>query len=268
MPLRKLLKVSTPKLRPNASPAKTPSPEHSFDALIVSTTTSVQPLPTIMSPSTISTPSPIGPPSPSMITSTRASEPFATPLTTPSRATTIFDSMSSPISSPLTRDLHKNIDRQRDLSCAFQSREAEIDKTREQIAEMMKPGRVVEGDQQTKEKWLAHQERWIRWLKKDVEKVREEFYTLEAAEHVLRGRIKGKVGMGLGEMREVLPDWVEGEVEVLPKVLGELRLEEKGKEVEVTDGEINGREQNGGDDDKDEKLEGQDVEEGVDRSGS
>ncbi|MCJ1398096.1 hypothetical protein MMC11_001293 [Xylographa trunciseda] len=275
MPLRQFLKNSAARLRSNASRAKTPSPDSTSDAHVETTTTttigslpstmsppatSIAPLPTTMSPPIISTASTTNPPSLSTTTPTRA------PILTP----TPFDPMTSPLSSPVSRALHRNTDQQRALSRAHQSREREVDKTRDLIAEMMRPGRLVEHDQQTMEKWLALQERWINWLEKDMEKVRVQFYALEAAEIVLRGGVPVTVGRAaeLGEVGVVLAQEVGAQVEALPGMMGELGLGGEGEGGQAADGGSDARELNGGGDGADGMDEGHGVNEGVDGSGS
>ncbi|MCJ1381840.1 hypothetical protein MMC17_004952 [Xylographa soralifera] len=307
MPLRKLMKSSTARVRSIASPAKTPSPDATLDAPVDSTPTSVQPLPAVVSPPTISPPTAtsaqplpniVSPPtiSPSTTNSVQplptimstpnvsapsATDPLtpsiiidicapdlftpepttpirgpntsATAVTTPMRATERFDHMSTPLSNPLMRELHENLDKQNGLSRGYRSREAEIDKTRELIAEMTKPSKILEKDQQAVEIWLAVQERWIKWLEKDMEKVKAEFYALEAAELVLRKRIEGNAGLGVGKAGE------DGKVEVVLKGLGELKLGEKGKGVKVVDGGVDGQEQKGGSQGADGKSEGRGI---------
>ena len=145
------------------------------------------------------------------------------------------------------RELHKNLDKQGGLARGYRSREAEIDKTRESIAEMTRPSKIAEKDPQALEAWVAVQERWIKWLQKDMEKVKEEFYALEVAELALMERMEGKAGKGVGD---------GGKGEVVSKVVGELTGGEKGKGVQVVDGGTGGEKQKSGSEVADGKSEG------------
>ncbi|MCJ1432747.1 hypothetical protein MMC27_002104 [Xylographa pallens] len=234
------------------------------------TTHSTQPLPTTMSAPTISPPSTTDPPSPSLTTSTRASnlstrapttpirgpKPPTTPLTTPMRAPQRFDLTSTPLCNPLVRELHQNLDKQAGLARGYRSREAEIAKTRELIAEMTKPSKIADAEPQTVETWLALQERWIKWLERDMETVKAEFYALEVAELGLRERIEGKAGNRAGE------------VEVVEKALGELVVGGKGRGTRIVDGGTDGEKLNGGGEGVVGKSEGGGVKEGGVGSGS
>ncbi|MCJ1316995.1 hypothetical protein MMC15_002316 [Xylographa vitiligo] len=305
MLLRKLRKRdSTASLRSYGHPAKTPSPAASLDAPIDSTVTSIQPpptissptiasvqhppttmtppsssiqpLPTIMSPPTISSPSTTDSPLSSISTDTSApnlSTPEPTtpiygansstpPLATPTRAAPRSDHTSTPLTNSLVRKLHEILDKQAGLSRGYRSREAEIDKTRELIVEMTKPSKIVEMGQQNVEKWLVIQERWIKWLEKDMEKVKAEFLALVEVEVGLRERIEGKSRKGVGKLGED-----EG-VEALPEVLSEVTLEENGEGVRVVDGAADGEKQKDGGEGADGKSEDSGDKEGVDGPGS
>ncbi|MCJ1286416.1 hypothetical protein MMC26_005761 [Xylographa opegraphella] len=181
-----------------------------------------------------------------------AANPSTMPPRAPTPAAQRYNHLSTPLTNPLVRELHDNLDRQGGIARGYHSREAEIDKTRALIAQKTELRIMAEVDAPTMDLWIAAQERWIKWLETDMEKLKEEFFALEEVEVVLKEKIEeGKVGKGKGK------EGGKGKGKEKVEVLAELEAPENGKGVvEVDgDGDTDGHGRKAGDEATDGKSE-------------